>query len=109
MGYRYVCHLIEDFEIQGPNGTHVCFVYELMGETLRSFGLWFKDHMVPYSVMRRFTIQLIAALDFAHLLESGVIHTDIKPDNIFVKFRDYSEIQSGYLVNLPPPQQDRSE
>jgi serine/threonine-protein kinase SRPK3 len=34
---------------------------------------------------------------------------DIKPDNIFVKFRDTSLIESGYLVNVPIPQQDRSE
>jgi serine/threonine-protein kinase SRPK3 len=34
---------------------------------------------------------------------------DIKPDNIFVKFRDRSLIESGYLVNVPIPQQDRAE
>jgi serine/threonine-protein kinase SRPK3 len=34
---------------------------------------------------------------------------DIKPDNIFVKFRDRSLIESGYLVKVPIPQQDRAE
>ena len=34
---------------------------------------------------------------------------DIKPDNIFVKFRDYSQIESGYLAEVPTPQQDREE
>jgi serine/threonine-protein kinase SRPK3 len=48
-------------------------VFELMGETMRSFGAWFRESMVPYSIMRRFTIQLLAALDFAH--EHNVIHT----------------------------------
>lgn len=34
---------------------------------------------------------------------------DIKPDNIFVKFRDRSLIESDYLVKVPIPQQDRTE
>lgn len=72
-GYRFVCHLVDDFEHQGPNGTHVCLVFELMGETLRSFGAWFKESMIPHWVMRKFTIELLAALDFVH--DHNVIHT----------------------------------
>ncbi|KDE78376.1 serine/threonine protein [Aspergillus oryzae 100-8] len=107
IGYDYVCHLLDDFEHRGPNGTHVCLVFELMGETLRSFGAWFAESRLPNSVMRRFTIQLLLVLDFAH--EHNVIHTDIKPDNIFVKFRDHSLIESGYLTDVAIPQQDRFE
>lgn len=73
LGYVYVCHLVDDFEHQGPNGTHVCLVFELMGETLGSFGAWFKDSRLPYLVIHRFTIQLVLALDFAH--GHNVIHT----------------------------------
>ncbi|KAK1757819.1 serine-threonineeeee protein kinase [Echria macrotheca] len=107
LGYAYICHLIDDFEHQGPNGTHVCLVFELMGETLRSFGAWFQDNQLPYLVIHRFTIQLLLALDYAHGCD--VIHTDIKPDNIFVKFRDTSQIESGYLAQAPIPKQDRAE
>ncbi|KAI1837659.1 hypothetical protein DTO006G1_3137 [Penicillium roqueforti] len=107
LGYNHVCHLLDDFEHHGPNGTHVCLVFELMGETLRSFGAWFIESRLPNSVMRRFTIQLLLALDFAH--EHHVIHTDIKPDNIFVKFRDFSLIESGYLAEVAIPKQNRSE
>lgn len=47
----------------------------------------------------------------------GVLYTlertdravDIQPNNIFVKFRDRSRIESGYLVDVPIPQQDRTE
>lgn len=34
---------------------------------------------------------------------------DIKADNIFVKFRDISLIESGYFNEVPIPDQDRSE
>ncbi|KAB8271101.1 kinase-like domain-containing protein [Aspergillus minisclerotigenes] len=100
IGYDYVCHLLDDFEHRGPNGTHVCLVFELMGETLRSFGAWFAESRLPNSVMRRFTIQLLLVPDYL---------SDIKPDNIFVKFRDHSLIESGYLADVAIPRQDRSE
>lgn len=121
----FVCHLVNDFEHKGPNGTHVCLVYELMGETLASFGAWFAHQMIPYPVMRKFTLQLIYALDFAH--NRNVIHTgnrfpelvvnqeadrlyqDLKPDNIFVKFRDFSLIEEDYLAHMPLPKQNRDE
>lgn len=73
MGYKYVCHLIDDYELTGPNGNHVCLVLELMGENLRTFVVWFREDMLPTALMRRFTYQLVGALDFAH--ESNVIHT----------------------------------
>lgn len=73
LGHDYICHMVDDFEHQGPNGIHVCLVFELMGETLGSFGAWFKDDRIPESVMRRFTIQLVLAVNYAHYL--GVIHT----------------------------------
>lgn len=133
LGHAYICHLLDDFEHQGPNGTHACLVFPLMGETLRSFGAWFKDSLVPYMTMRRFTIQLVLALDYAH--DQGVIHTgiyvlyltisrrkcarsnsvangiwdpDIQPNNIFVRFRDYTQIER-YLQESKPPVQNREE
>ncbi|KAK3331548.1 kinase-like domain-containing protein [Apodospora peruviana] len=107
LGYKYICHLLDDFSLQGPNGTHVCLVFELMGESLRTFGTLFPDDRLPNDVMRRFTIQLLLALDFAH--DYNVIHTDIQPGNIFVKIRDHSLIESKYLAEVPIPQQDRDE
>ncbi|KAE8138713.1 kinase-like domain-containing protein [Aspergillus pseudotamarii] len=108
LGYDYVCYLLDGFEHRGPNGTHVSLVYELMGETLRSFvGAWFAESRLATSVMRRFTIQLLLVIDLAH--EHDVIHTKTKPDNIFVKFRDHSLIKPGYLADVAIPQQDQSE
>ncbi|KAI0868182.1 serine/threonine protein kinase [Hypoxylon argillaceum] len=106
-GYKHICHLLDDFEHEGPNGKHVCLVFELYGETLSSFGTLFDESMIPTALMRRFTIQLLCALDFAH--SHGVIHTDITPSNIFVKFRDHSLIESKYLKTRRVAQQDRNE
>ncbi|KAI1963438.1 hypothetical protein LOZ58_002272 [Ophidiomyces ophidiicola] len=83
LGYPYISTLVDSFEHDGPNGHHVCLVFMVMGETLRSFGTWFEDHALPNEIMRRFTIQLLLALDYAH--ENGIIHTDT---GLFVDFRD---------------------
>ncbi|KAK2734038.1 hypothetical protein FQN57_001873 [Myotisia sp. PD_48] len=98
-GYSYISTLGDSFEHHGPNGRHVCLIFQVMGETLKSFGTFFEDHMIPNSVMRRFTIQLLLALDYAH--DQGVIHTDIKPDNIFVQIKHPSLISERYLPNNP--------
>ncbi|CAG8387660.1 unnamed protein product [Penicillium salamii] len=37
LGYDQICHLVDDFEHQGPNGSHVCLVFNLIGENLESF------------------------------------------------------------------------
>lgn len=76
-GYKYICQLVDDFEHDGPNGSHVCLVFELMGETLDSFRVWFAKHMLPNVLMRKFTGQLLMALDYVH--DCGVIHTGILP------------------------------
>ncbi|KAH6972963.1 serine/threonine protein kinase [Ilyonectria sp. MPI-CAGE-AT-0026] len=112
-GYKYICHLVDDFEHSGPNGIHVCLVFDLMGETLSSFGTLFKGDMIPNPVMKKFTIQLLAALDYAHEATSSILFNiltliDIKPDNIFVKFRDPSLIETGYLKQVPVPEQDKN-
>ncbi|KAI0856463.1 serine/threonine protein kinase [Xylaria cubensis] len=107
LGYKHIAHLVDDFEHEGPNGKHVCLAFQVYGETLRSFGTLFRESMIPTDLMRRFTIQLLLALDYSH--EYGIIHTDIQPSNIFVKFRDYSLIDSVYLKKMIVPRQDRGE
>jgi serine/threonine-protein kinase SRPK3 len=74
-GHKHICHMLDNFLHVGPNGTHLCLVFELMGETLDNFACRFKNARVPAPAMRRITIQLIHALDYAHT--NGVIHTGI--------------------------------
>ncbi|KAI9929454.1 hypothetical protein MW887_000926 [Aspergillus wentii] len=81
LGYGYISTLLDSFEHDGPNGRHVCLVFDVM-------------------VMRRFTFQLLIALDYAH--DCGVVHTDIKPSNIMVKIKNESVISDLYLPNNPP-------
>jgi hypothetical protein len=69
-GHEHITQLVDTFEHTGPDGQHVCLVFEVIGESLRSFGTWFKYHRLPNSIMRRFTIHLLLALDYAILSAS---------------------------------------
>lgn len=33
-GYNHVMQLKDDFEISGPNGIHICMVFEILGENV---------------------------------------------------------------------------
>ena len=46
-----------------------------MGETLRSFGARFKDGLVSYWGIRRFAIEPVLVLDYAH--NESIIHIGI--------------------------------
>ncbi|CAG8017508.1 unnamed protein product [Penicillium olsonii] len=107
LGYKQICHLVDDFEHKGPNGTHICLVFEAMGETLDSFQAMFPECRIPNLLTRRFAIQMLLALDYAH--DHNVIHTDIKQTNIFVKIQNHTLIKTGYLAKESPPQQDKDE
>lgn len=90
-----------------------------MGESLSSFPTLWNPTVVPPRIAKRFTRQLLLALDYAHT--SGVIHTgecsinhirsrlsdkkkfrhaDIKPDNIMIQLKDMSIIDD-YLAKNP--------
>ncbi|GAB7354831.1 hypothetical protein MBLNU459_g5212t1 [Dothideomycetes sp. NU459] len=93
-GYQYISTIEDSFEHHGPNGSHVCLIFKVMGESLSTFCQWFTGDRIPRPVVNEFTIQLLQALDYAH--SSGIIHTDIKPSNIMVQIPNEDFI-AGYL------------
>ncbi|EMD36241.1 hypothetical protein CERSUDRAFT_115202 [Gelatoporia subvermispora B] len=82
LGYRYICHLLDDFVFQGPNGSHICIVTELMGPTALDIFRCLTAAM-PLSLVKRISKHLLLALQYMHD-ECNIVHTDIKGDNIFM-------------------------
>jgi serine/threonine-protein kinase SRPK3 len=72
-GYAYISLLQDSFTHQGPNGSHLCLIFKVMGETLSTFRDWFEDRTIPTPLVQWFTTQLLQALDYAH--SRSVIHT----------------------------------
>ncbi|KIP03327.1 hypothetical protein PHLGIDRAFT_111026, partial [Phlebiopsis gigantea 11061_1 CR5-6] len=82
-GYRHICHLIDDFVHEGPNGPHICIVTELMGPTVMDCYRCVPGAM-PLHFVKRLAKQMLLALQYVHD-ECHLVHTDIKGDNIFMR------------------------
>lgn len=57
----------EAFEIEGPDGSHLCLVYEPMREPLWIFQRRFVEQKFPLSIAKAFLYNLLAGLDYLHL------------------------------------------
>ena len=77
-----VC-LLDDFKHRGPNGLHVCMVFELLGMNLYEL-LKKRDYRgLPLPIVQRISKQILIGLDYLHSACS-IIHTDLKPENILL-------------------------
>ncbi|OIR56578.1 MAG: CMGC/SRPK protein kinase, partial [Amphiamblys sp. WSBS2006] len=83
---RHVIQMLGHFRLRGPNGEHVCMVMEVMGPNLLRLMRLFGMEGLPTGVVRKVARQVLKGLDFLHR-KCGIIHTDIKPENIFLRLR----------------------
>jgi serine/threonine-protein kinase SRPK3 len=88
-----VLQIDSSFELRGDNGTHGCIVTERLGRSLRDV---MRSCELPGWVRQGVARDLLTGL--ASLHRHGIVHTDIKPDNVL--FRGWV---SDYLVGPPPP------
>eukprot|EP00932_Pfiesteria_piscicida_P009313 SRR837773.20025.p1 GENE.SRR837773.20025~~SRR837773.20025.p1 ORF type:complete len:558 (-),score=234.90 SRR837773.20025:84-1595(-) len=87
---------------------HFCFVFECMADDLRgALKKHTKNKGMTLSAVRAYTSQLLVGL--GHMRDNGVIHADIKPDNILlsknmstVKFCDLGTAVELKDVNPSP-------
>jgi len=75
--------LCDSFEHAGPHGTHVCMVFEVLGDNLLGVIRRYQYRGAPLGVVRRLTGQMLRALDYMHR-ERRIIHTDFKPENVLL-------------------------
>jgi serine/threonine-protein kinase len=77
-------HIVEifDFVDEGAGGHVYCVMELLRGQSLSSLAL---EEKLTLARIQRIVVQVCAALGAAH--QVGVVHRDIKPDNLFVIHR----------------------
>lgn len=78
-GRNYVSSLLDHFKHTGPNGEHVCFVFDVLGHHLDFQSAKYEDGKLPVKAVKVITRQLLLGLDFLHR-ECGVIHTGMTLD-----------------------------
>ncbi|QSS60981.1 serine kinase [Histoplasma capsulatum] len=99
-GCNYVSHLLEQFKHTGPNGEHVCLVFDVLGHHLGFQAARYEDGKLPVQAVKGITRQLLLGLDFLHR-GCGIIHTDLKPTNIPLELDNSNSTVSQYLSEVP--------
>lgn len=75
--------LLDHFKVEGPNGTHIAMVFEVLGANLLRLIRKTKHRGLPLDLVKTITRQMLEGLDLLHS-KAGIIHTDLKPENILL-------------------------
>lgn len=73
-GRHFVSPLLDQFKHTGPNGDHVCLVFDVLGHHLDFQTAKYQDGKLPVKEVKIISRQLLLGLDFLHR-ECGIIHT----------------------------------
>ncbi|KAA1475885.1 kinase-like protein [Dentipellis sp. KUC8613] len=96
-GRSHVISFLDHFRHKGPNGTHVCMVFEVLGENLLGLIKRHQRKGVPPHLVRQIAKQILLGLDYMHRC-CGVIHTDLKPENVLICIDDVESIIQAELA-----------
>ena len=82
---------LDHFKHKGPNGTHICMVFEVLGENLLGLIKRHQSKGVPVPIVKQIAKQILLGLDYMHRV-CGVIHTDLKPENVLICIEDVETV-----------------
>lgn len=88
--------LLDSFNHKGPHGMHVCMVFEVLGENLLGLIKRWHHRGIPMPLVKQITKQVLLGLDYLHR-ECGIIHTDLKPENVLIEIGDVEQIVKTYV------------
>ncbi|KAF2716372.1 kinase-like protein [Polychaeton citri CBS 116435] len=95
-GRAHVVSLLDHFNHKGPHGMHVCMVFEVLGENLLGLIKRWNHRGIPMPLVKQITKQVLLGLDYLHR-ECGIIHTDLKPENVLIEIGDVEQIVKTHV------------
>jgi len=89
---QHVVKMLDHFWHTGPNGRHKCMTFEVMGENLLALVRHHKYQGLPIDLCRRLARHTLKGLE--HIHACGVVHTDVKLENVLICRHDMAELVS---------------
>ncbi|XP_022752629.1 serine/threonine-protein kinase spk-1-like [Durio zibethinus] len=80
---KCVVKLLDHFKHSGPNGQHMCMVFEYLGDNLLTLIKYSDYRGVPLHMVKEICHHILMGLDYLHR-ELSIIHTDLKPENVLL-------------------------
>lgn len=80
---RSIVRLLDSFKHSGPNGQHICLVVEFLGDSLLRLIRYNRYKGLGLNRVREICRSILSGLDYLHR-EVGIIHTDLKPENVLL-------------------------
>ncbi|TDL24708.1 kinase-like protein [Rickenella mellea] len=99
-GYQHCLTLRDEFCCTSYHGPHACFVTEVLGSDLQSLRSTQPNHAFSVSITKRIIKQVLHALEYVHR-ECGLVHRDVKPQNIMVSMEASDVMIAEYLDKNP--------
>ncbi|KAB2617331.1 SRSF protein kinase 2-like [Pyrus ussuriensis x Pyrus communis] len=75
--------LLDHFKHSGPNGQHVCMVFEYLGDNLLTLIKYSDYRGVPLHKVKEICYHVLVGLDYLHR-HLSIIYTDLKLENILL-------------------------
>jgi serine/threonine protein kinase len=97
---------------KGEDGIHLCLIFDLLGGDVNSLICKRKDKdqrkdPVPLALAKRILLHTLRGI--AHLHGLGIVHTDLKPNNIMFDYGPLSTEDLTALVTADPPRRNPPE
>ncbi|MCD7454044.1 hypothetical protein HAX54_023312 [Datura stramonium] len=80
---KCVVKLLDHFKHSGPNGQHVCMVFEYLGDNLLTLLKYTDYRGLPIHMVKELCFHVLVGLDYLHR-QLSIIHTDLKPENVLL-------------------------
>ncbi|KAF6761200.1 kinase-like protein [Ephemerocybe angulata] len=91
--------LLDDFEILGPAGPHLCFVFPDMGPDVTSFRNITPTRALHPCIAKKILVDVVNALCALHRI--NIIHADVKANNILFHASGVDELMEDELRDHP--------
>jgi serine/threonine protein kinase len=101
---QHVAVLLDTFQHQGPNGVHLCLVFEPMGTTAASLveelpenkpKKYGKPQRYPKWMAKKILLHALRGIAFLH--QNGVVHGDVQPGNLLFSIQSIEDAKEDEL------------